>query len=101
MSFLGELKRRNVFKVGVAYAIVAWLLIQIVSTVSPALQVPEWTLSFVTILLIVCFPVALILAWAFEVTPDGIKLIKDVPRAESITRLTGKRLNSLLAALLF
>jgi len=100
MSFWGELKRRNVYKVGIAYAIVAWLIIEAVATIFPVLQLPEWTVTFVTALLILGFPVALILAWAYEVTPDGIKLTKEVPRAESITRLTGKKLNYILACLL-
>jgi len=100
MSFWGELKRRNVYKVGIAYAIVAWLIIEAVATIFPVLQLPEWSVTLITVILIVCFPVALILAWAYEVTPDGIKLTKEVPRAESITRLTGKKLNYILACLL-
>jgi len=100
MSFWGELKRRNVYKVGVAYVIVAWLIIEAVATIFPVLQLPEWTVTFVTALLILGFPVALILAWAFELTPDGIKLTKEVPRAESITHLTGQKLNYIVTALL-
>jgi len=100
MSFWGELRRRNVFKVGVAYAIVAWLIIQIVSTCFPTLQLPEWSVTLVTVLVIIGFPFALLFAWAFEITPDGIKLTKEVPRAESITRLTGQKLNYVVTALL-
>jgi TolB-like protein/Tfp pilus assembly protein PilF len=100
MSFWGELRRRNVYKVGIAYAIVAWLLIQGADIVSPHLRLPEWTVPFVIILLSIGFPVALILAWAYEVTPDGIKLTKEVPRAQSITRLTGKKLNYIVTGLL-
>ena len=88
MSFWGELRRRNVFKVGVAYAIVVWLLVQIVSTVFPALHLPEWTVTFVTALFILGFPIVLLFAWAFEITPERIKRTKRVPLAESITYLT-------------
>jgi len=100
MSIWGELKRRNVFKVGVAYAIVAWLIIEAVATIFPMIYLPEWTMTLVTVLIIIGFPFALLFAWAFEITPDGIKLTKEVPRAESITRLTGKKLNYILACLL-
>jgi serine/threonine-protein kinase len=68
-----ELNRRKVFRVAAVYAVVAWLLIQVADTVLPALQMPEWTVSFVTVLFILGFPIALILAWAYEVTPTGIK----------------------------
>jgi hypothetical protein len=71
--FFGELKRRNVYKVGVAYAIVAWLLMQIASQIFPFFEIPNWVVRLVVLLLIVGFPVALIIAWAFEVTPEGIK----------------------------
>jgi len=93
MSFWGELKRRNVFKVGVAYAIVAWLIIEAVATIFPVLQLPEWSVTLITVILIIGFPLALLFAWAFEITPDGIKLTKEVPRAESITHLTERKLN--------
>jgi hypothetical protein len=100
MSFWGELKRRNVYKVGAAYAIVAWLLMQGADIVSPHLRLPEWTVPLVIILLCIGFPIALLFAWAFELTPDGIKLTKEVPRTESITRLTGKKLNYIVTGLL-
>ena len=72
-SVWGELKRRSVVKVGAAYAIVAWLLIQVADVVLPALQAPEWTMSFVTVLLVLGFPITLIMAWAYEMTPEGLK----------------------------
>jgi len=100
MSFWGELRRRNVYKVGIAYAIVAWLIIEAVATIFPLLQLPEWTMTLVTVLLIIGFPLALLFAWAFEITPDGLKLTKEVPRAESITRITGKKLNYILAGII-
>ena len=93
MSLFDELKRRNVFKVAVAYIIVAWLLLQISDTLVPALRLPEWFLSGVAFLLIVGFPVAIILAWAFELTPEGLKKEGEVDRSRSITRETGKKLN--------
>ncbi len=93
MSFIKELKRRNVFRVAIAYAIAAWLLIEVTATTFPMLKLPEWTATFVTVLLMIGFPVALILAWAFELTPEGIKKEKDVIRSESVTHLTGRKLD--------
>jgi len=72
-SFLAELKRRNVYKVAVAYGVVAWLLMQVASQIFPFFEIPNWVVRLVVLLLIVGFPVALIIAWAFEVTPEGIK----------------------------
>src|ERR1041385_2326786 len=76
-NFLAELKRRNVYKVGVAYAVVAWLLIQIATQVFPFFDVPGWSVRLVILLLALGFPIALILAWAFELTPEGIKRADD------------------------
>jgi TolB-like protein/Flp pilus assembly protein TadD len=100
LSFITELKRRNVFKVGVAYAIVAWLLIQITDIMAPALNLPGWTLTFIIYLVIIGFPLALFLAWAFELTPEGIKPTKTVEPAKSITQVTGQKLNYSIIALL-
>ena len=72
-SFFGELKRRNVFKVGIAYVVVAWLVVQVVNNLVPLLGVPEWSAKVVLIFLIAGFPVALILAWAYDLSPQGIK----------------------------
>ena len=72
-ELFGELKRRNVYKVGVAYAVVAWLLMQIASQIFPFFEIPNWIVRFVVLLLVIGFPIALIVAWAFEVTPQGIK----------------------------
>src|SRR5438067_7601534 len=72
-SFFAELKRRNVYKVAVAYGVVAWLLMQIASQIFPFFEIPNWVVRLVVLLLIIGFPVALIIAWAFEVTPEGIK----------------------------
>src|SRR5205085_11072053 len=72
-AFFGELKRRNVSKVAVAYAVVGWLLIQIATQVFPFLEIPNWAIRLVILLTALGFPVALIIAWAFELTPVGIK----------------------------
>src|SRR5215469_13039593 len=72
-ELFGELKRRNVYKVAVAYAVVAWLLMQVASQIFPFFEIPNWVVRLVVLLLIIGFPVALIIAWAFEVTPEGIK----------------------------
>ena len=95
-----ELKRRNVFKVAAAYIIVGWLLLQISDTLVPALHLPEWFHSGVAFLLILGFPVALIFAWAFELTPEGLKKEKDVERSESITHVTGRKLDFIIIGLL-
>src|SRR5438045_4828547 len=71
--FFGELKRSNVYKVGVAYAVVAWLLMQVASQIFPFFEIPNWAVRLVVLLLVIGFPIALIIAWAFEVTPEGIK----------------------------
>ena len=99
-SVWGELKRRNVVKVAVAYAIVGWLLIEITATVFPIVQLPEWTVTLVTMLLILGFPVALILSWAYELTPQGIERAKSVPLSESITRVTGRKLDFIIIGVL-
>src|SRR4029077_6528455 len=72
-NFFAELKRRNVYKVAVAYAVVAWLLMQVASQIFPFFEIPNWVVRLVVVSLIIGFPVALIIAWAFEVTPEGIK----------------------------
>jgi len=72
-NFFAELKRRNVYKVAVAYAVVAWLLMQVASQIFPFFEIPNWVVRLVVLILIIGFPVALIIAWAFEVTPEGIK----------------------------
>src|SRR5256712_1563807 len=99
-KFFTELKRRNVYKVAVAYAVVAWLLIQVATQVFPFFEVPNWAVRLVVLLLVIGFPVALILAWAFEITPEGIKRAEDVDLNQSITRRTGRKLDFLIIAVL-
>ncbi len=98
-SFFAELKRRNVYKVAVAYAVVAWLLIQVATQVFPFFEIPNWAVRLVVLLLILGFPIALVLAWAFELTPEGIKRADEVAPGESITRHTGRKLVGITVAL--
>ena len=100
MSLIAELKRRNVFRVGVAYVVAAWLLVEVASVFLPALRLPEWTLTFLVFLVVVGFPIALIFAWAFELTPEGIKREAEVDRTESTTHVTGRKLDFVIIALL-
>jgi hypothetical protein len=72
-NFFSELKWRNVYKVAIAYAIVGWLVVQITTQVFPFLQIPDWVVRLVIVLVALGFPIALVIAWAFELTPEGIK----------------------------
>jgi len=85
-AFFSELKRRNVYKVAGAYAVVGWLLIQVATQVFPFFEIPNWTVRFVVLLLVIGFPVALILAWAFELTPEGIKRTESADAADQQSR---------------
>jgi len=80
-SFFAELKRRNVYKVAVAYAVVGWLVIQVSSTVLPTFHAPEWVVQTLVVLVAIGFPIALVIAWAFELTPEGLKRTEDVDLA--------------------
>src|SRR6266542_5673883 len=99
-NFLTELKRRNVYKVAIAYAVVAWLLMQIASQIFPFFDIPNWGVRLVVLLLVVGFPVAVILAWAFELTPEGIKRTKHINLHKSITRKASRKLDFLIIAVL-
>jgi len=94
-SLIQEFKRRNVFRVAVAYAIVSWLVVQVADTAVPALRLPDWVPSLVFLLIALGFVPTLLFAWAFELTPDGIKRAKDVDRSQSITGDTGRKLNQI------
>src|SRR6266699_1530192 len=72
-NFFAELKRRNVYKVAIAYAVVAWLLMQIATQVFPFLEIPNWAIRLVIMLIVIGFPIALVIAWAFALTPEGLK----------------------------
>ena len=99
-GLISELKRRNVFRVAVMYIVTAWVIIQVSDAAVPALQLPEWVHSLVFLLLALGFPLALILAWAFELTPEGIKRAEDVSLEESITRLTGRKIDFIIISVL-
>ena len=100
MSFIDELRRRNVFRVGIAYAIATWVLLQITEVITPILGLPGWAPKLIFVILAVGFVPALIFAWAFELTPEGIKKEKDVDRSESITHHTGRKLDFAIIAVL-
>jgi TolB-like protein/Tfp pilus assembly protein PilF len=91
-TFFAELQRRNVYKVAVAYAVVGWLVMQVCATVVPALHLPDALTTTVVVVVLLGFPIALVLAWAFEVTPEGIKRTEEVTPDESITQATGRKL---------
>jgi TolB-like protein/Tfp pilus assembly protein PilF len=96
-SFFSELKRRRVYNVAVAYVVAAWLLVQVATQVFPFFNIPNWVVRLVVLLTILGFPVSLVCAWAFEMTPEGIKLEGDVDRR--ITRKTGRKLTALIVTL--
>ena len=98
-AFFAELKRRNVYKVAVAYAVVAWLLIQAASIFFPAFDAPPWVMKIFIIVIIFGFPVALIFSWAFEITPEGIKLESEIEPNKSIKRRTGRKIVAVTIAL--
>jgi adenylate cyclase len=99
MNFFAELKRRNVYKVAVAYAVVAWLLLQAASIFFPAFDAPPWVMKIFIIVIIFGFPVALIFSWAFEITPEGIKLESEIEPSKSIKRRTGRKIVAMTIAL--
>lgn len=88
-EFFNELRRRNVIRVAGVYAITAWLLIQIIATVFPILQLPEWSVTLLTVIILIGFPLCIIFAWAFEITPEGIKPTAKVEKEASIASQTG------------
>jgi len=100
MSFVRELKRRNVVRVGVAYVVVGWVLAQIAEFAFDNFGAPEWVLKSFVVLLLLGLPIVLFFAWAFEMTPDGIKREKEVDRSRSITSHTGRKIDFLIIAVL-
>ena len=99
-SVWGELKRRNVVRVAVAYAIVSWLILQLTDVLVPMLNLPESVGRLVFLLLLVGFPLAMFFAWAYELTPEGLKKEKDVDRSESVTHLTGRKFDFAIIGLM-
>jgi len=100
MTFFGELKRRNVFRVGVAYAVVAWVVLQVLDVVGEILELPAWGGKLILLLLVIGFFLALVFAWAYELTPEGVKREKDVDRSQSIARQTGRKLDRVIIGVL-
>ena len=100
MSLLAELKRRNVFRVGIFYAVLSWLILQVADVAFGVTQLPDWSLTLVAIILALGFIPTLIFAWVFELTPEGIKLEKDVDRSQSVTHETARKLDVALLVML-
>lgn len=100
MSFVSELKRRNVIRVGILYLVSSWVLLQLTDVLSSLLPVPEWAGSLVVMLLVLGFVPALLFSWVYEMTPEGLKREKDVDHSQSITHESGHKINTLIAVLL-
>jgi len=99
-SLFSELKRRNVFRVVIAYIVLAWIALQVGDTLAPALHLPPWVNSLLVFFVILGFPFAIFFAWAFELTPEGLKKEQDVDRSQSVTSTTGRKLDFAIIALL-
>ncbi len=98
-SFFAELKRRNVYKVAIAYAVVGWLVMQIAATVVPALHLPDSITTAVVVLTLLGFPIALVIAWAFEMTPDGMKRTENVSPNEVIPQWSARKFAALIVTI--
>ena len=99
-SFFGELRRRNVYRAAVIYALAGWLLIQIATQVFPFFQIPNWVVRLIVLLLVLGFPVALVLAWAFEITPEGVRKTDEVPPGKSIRWKAGRKIDFAIIGIL-
>jgi len=99
-NLFAELKRRNVFRVGIAYGVVGWLLVQVTAYAVPAFSMPLWVNTVVFYFILIGFPVALLFAWAFELTPEGLKKTREVKKHHSITAHTGKKINKIITSAL-
>src|SRR5256714_6397673 len=95
-NFFAELKRRNVYKVAIAYAVVGWLVIQIASTILPTFHAPEWVVQTLIVIVALGFPIALVVAWAFEMTPEGMKRTEDVSPNEKIPQWSKRKFAALI-----
>jgi TolB-like protein/Flp pilus assembly protein TadD len=100
LSLFNELKRRNVFKVAIAYIVVAWFVLQVADVVLNNITAPGWVFKVLMLFVAIGFPFAVIFAWAFEMTPEGLKRESEVDRSQSITPVTGKKLNMMITGLL-
>ncbi|MGL6224268.1 MAG: tetratricopeptide repeat protein [Steroidobacteraceae bacterium] len=99
-TFIGELRRRNVFRVAVAYLVTAWLLLQVADVVLETIEAPPWAMKAVLLVLLLGLPLALVVAWVFELTPEGLRRESEVDRSRSIARQTGRRLDYAIIAIL-
>src|SRR3954447_10976643 len=99
-KFFRELRRRNVFRIGEGYGIVGWLIIQVATSTFPILEIPSWCVRLVIVLVVLGFPVAMILGWAYELTPEGLMRTEDVAPTEAARRPVTQRLNFTIIAVL-
>ena len=99
-SLFSELKRRNVFRVGIAYIVIAWLIVQVLDVMLPTFGAPDWVQKVLILIVGLGLPVSLLFAWAYEMTPQGVMKTEDVNRSDSITSSTGQRLNYVVIAVL-
>ena len=90
-KFFAELRRRHVYRAAAAYAVIAWLLIQIATQVFPFFEIPNWAVRFIILILVLGFPIVVLLAWLYELTPEGIVRAEDVDPAKSISKSTGRK----------
>jgi TolB-like protein/Tfp pilus assembly protein PilF len=100
MSFFNELKRRNVIRVGIAYVVVGWLVLQFADVVLDNIDAPSWVFQAIMLVLAIGLPLVLVFAWAFEMTPEGIKKEKDVDRSQSVTTQTSRKLDRTIIVIL-
>src|SRR6266481_3050268 len=98
-SFFAELRRRHVYRVAIAYGVVAWLLVQVATQVFPFFEIPNWVVRLVVLLTVLGFPVALVVAWAFEMTPEGLKRAANIPPNEYIPRWSTRRFAALILSI--
>jgi TolB-like protein len=100
LTLFDELKRRNVFRVSIAYIVMAWLVMQVADVILNNIVAPDWIFHVLLLFLLIGFPFAVFFAWAFEMTPDGVKREHEIDRSESITSQTGRKLDYLIIAVL-
>jgi len=93
MSVFAELKRRNVVKVAIAYLIAAWVVAQAAGLLLPAFEAPPWAFRVIVLLLVIGLVISLVIAWLYELTPDGVKRAREVPEEQSIAHITSQKLN--------
>ena len=96
MKFFDELKRRNVIKASIAYLVVNWVLLQLLSTLLPIVDAPDWVMKTLTLLMVLGFPIWVTISWVYEITPEGLQKTSNVPEDQSITVKTNRRLNILI-----